>query len=86
MTQPTEYEQVTYNSPDGAQMENSTSGKIGFYGTAPIARQTLVAASTYLVTSNTTSTVGFTTLVDAQALVAQVSTITQVLKNLGLTA
>ena len=84
--QPTEYEQVTYNAPDGAQMGKTTSDKIAFYGSTPVAQLTLVAASTYLVTSNTTSTVGFTTLVDAQALVAQVSTITQVLKTLGLTA
>ena len=86
MAQPTEYEQVTYNAPDGAQMGRTTTDKIAFYGTTPIVQQTLSAASTYTVTSNTTSTVGFTTLADAQAIVAQVSSITQVLKNLGLTA
>lgn len=30
------YEQVTYNSPDGAQIGKSASEKIGFYGKVPV--------------------------------------------------
>jgi hypothetical protein len=30
------YEQVTYNSPDGALVGNSTTEKIGFYGKTPV--------------------------------------------------
>lgn len=30
------YEQITYNSPDGAQIGNSTTEKIAFYGSTPI--------------------------------------------------
>jgi len=30
------YEQVTYNSPDGALIGNSASEKIGFYGKVPV--------------------------------------------------
>ena len=41
MAQPTEYYQVGTNSPDGSQMGNSSSDKIGFYGTAPVAKQTI---------------------------------------------
>lgn len=39
--QPLEYEQAGYNAPDGLQMGKSTSEKLGFYGTAPIARPTI---------------------------------------------
>lgn len=39
MTQPTEYEQVTSNAPDGAQLGKSATEKIGFYGKAPVAQR-----------------------------------------------
>jgi len=84
--QPLQYEQVTYNSPDGAQMGLTATDKIAFYGSTPIVQQTIGAASTYNITSNTTSTVGFTTLAELSSFIAQVSSITNVLKNLGLTA
>ena len=35
MTIATSYEQVTYNSPDGAQMGQSASEKIAFWGGTP---------------------------------------------------
>jgi hypothetical protein len=44
MTQPTEYEQVTYNAPDGAQIGKSASEKIGFYGKAPVAQRAYSSA------------------------------------------
>jgi len=31
-----DYEQVTYNSPDGAMIGKSASEKIGFYGKVPV--------------------------------------------------
>jgi hypothetical protein len=85
MTQPTEYEQVTYNSPDGAQMGKTSTEKIGFYGATPQAIYTLVgAASTYNTTSLTTSTCGFSDMASLTSFIYQVSTITVALKNLGL--
>lgn len=39
MTQPTEYEQVSYNSPDGAQMGKATSDKVGFMGATPVSQR-----------------------------------------------
>jgi hypothetical protein len=36
MTIATSYEQVTYNSPDGAQMGKSATEKIAFYGSTPL--------------------------------------------------
>lgn len=38
MAQPTEYEQVTYNAPDGAQMGRTSTEKISFYGATPASR------------------------------------------------
>lgn len=44
MAQPTEYEQISYNSPDGAQLGKSASEKIGFYGKAPVAQRAYSSA------------------------------------------
>jgi hypothetical protein len=44
MTQPTEYEQVTYNSVEGAQICVTAADKVGFYGIAPIAQRAYSSA------------------------------------------
>ncbi len=44
MTQPTEYEQITYNSADGAQLGRAATDKIGFYGIAPVAQRAYSSA------------------------------------------
>jgi hypothetical protein len=36
------YEQVTYNSPDGALIGNSATEKIGFYGETPVVQGSAV--------------------------------------------
>lgn len=85
--QPLEYEQLSYNAPDGCQIGRVSTELIGFWGKTPTTIYTAVGpASTYAVTSNTTSTVGFTTLVDFTSMVLQVSTITQALRGYGLIA
>ena len=87
MAQPLEYEQATYNAPDGAQMGRTSTDLISFYGATPIARSTNptpAAASTYVTTTNTTAVFGFTTAAGVNELVSQVSTITVCLRNLGL--
>ena len=61
--QPLEYEQVTYNTSSGAQIHNASTYALGFYGKTPVTRYVGVgAASTYAVTSNTTSTQAITFL------------------------
>lgn len=40
MTQPTEYEQMTYNAPDGAQAGRASTERLGFWGATPISRRT----------------------------------------------
>lgn len=44
MTQPTEYEQITYNSPTGAQLGKNATEKIGFYGVVPVAQRAYSSA------------------------------------------
>lgn len=39
MTQPTEFEQVSYNSPDGAQFGKAASDKAGFFGATPVSQR-----------------------------------------------
>ncbi len=52
MTQPTEFEQVSYNSPDGAQFGKATSDKIGFLAATPVSqRASSVQATTNIATS-----------------------------------
>lgn len=83
--QPLQYEQMTYNAPDGAQAGLTSTDKIGFYGVTPVSQYVGVgAASTYTITSNTTSTVGLTTLADMSSMILQVSTITQAGRAMGL--
>lgn len=60
MAIPVSYEQVTYNSPDGAQMGQSATEKIAFYGATPLVQRassvqaaSVVSAQSYIsVTSN----------------------------------
>lgn len=48
------YEQVTYNSPDGAQIGKSASDKVALYGGVPVAQRaysSAVHATSALATS-----------------------------------
>lgn len=50
------YEQVTYNSPDGAMIGQSASEKVAFFGTTPITQRAAAAQATSIWgTSATTS-------------------------------
>ena len=40
MTIPTSFEQVTHNSPDGAQVGKGTGEKVAFYGSTPVVQPT----------------------------------------------
>ena len=85
MAQPLEYEQITYNGPDGAQAGRVSTELVGFWGATPVSRYVGVgAASTYDFTNLTSSTVGFRTAVDFTSFVLQVSTITQALRTCGI--
>ena len=91
MTQPTEYENLTYNAPDGAQMGKATTEKIAFYGSTPIVQPTTSSALVSTISSQSTSSgtgVGwsFPTKVDYENAVTAISTMQYALKQLGLTS
>lgn len=67
------YEQLTYNSPDGALMGNSATEKIGFYGTTPVVQRALAAQATSLL--STASSTAIDTLTKA-AIIEIMSTLT----------
>lgn len=73
-----DYEQVTYNSPAGAQIGSSASEKIGFYGATPVVQR--ATAATHTTTAVVTSA-SFGTLQ-----VAQIQEIQNTLIALGLWA
>lgn len=74
----TSYENVTYNSPDGAMIGASASEKIGFYGTTPVVQR---ATATTHTTTNVVTSASFGTLQ-----VAQIQEIMNTLAGLGLWA
>jgi hypothetical protein len=73
-----DYEQVTYNSPAGAQIGQSATEKVGFYGATPVVQR--ATASTH-TTTNVVTSASFGTLQ-----VAQVQEIMNTLAGLGLWA
>lgn len=77
MTIATSYEQVTYNSPDGAQIGVSATEKVAFYGAAPVAQRAnlIQAASVVSVSSNITI---------AASLTAWIVEVTGTLNALGI--
>lgn len=81
--QPLEYEQISYNSPDGAQFGKASTELISFLGATPSSASTIV--STFAITTASVSTAGifgFVTSTQANAISAAVSE----LKRKGLIA
>lgn len=61
MTIPTSFEQVTNNSPDGAQMGKSATEKAAFYGATPVAQPASASqAAVVQGSANTTATTAYT--------------------------
>ena len=86
MSQPLEYETLSYGAPDGT-MVNASTTNLGFYGKVPVAQDTIGTASTYVVHGQSTasaSTWGLNSAAAVSSLVHNLSTITVALKNLGL--
>lgn len=79
------YEQVTYNSTDGALIGNSSTEKIGFYGTTPIVQPSVTAIGTTTISQvGTTGKWAFATSTAALEFVARVRSIQDKLDLLGL--
>lgn len=49
--QPTEYEQVTSNAPDGAQVGKASTEKVGFFGATPVVQAAITAVGTTTATT-----------------------------------
>lgn len=56
MAQPTEYEQAGYNSPDGVQVGNASTEKVGFFGATPVVQQAITAVATTTATTTLNET------------------------------
>jgi hypothetical protein len=83
--QPLEYEQISYNAPDGSQWGRVSTEKLGMYGATPVSRYVgCGAASTYGTTTNTTAVFGFDSLAAVTSMILQVSTLTTALRNVGM--
>lgn len=78
------YEQVTYNSPDGAQIGQSATEKVGFFGVAPVVQPTNSAQAALTLTTATTSGFGFSTSAGFNAFIAQLENIRASLVLLGI--
>jgi hypothetical protein len=48
-----DYEQVTYNAPDGAQIGSSATEKVGFFGATPVVQVANVVDATDAATAIT---------------------------------
>ena len=87
MAQPLEYEQVTYNSPDGAQICKTSSDLVGFWGATPIVRGTSTVANISTTAfASTAGIYGFATSTEGLQVTAALSTIIVQLKAVGLLA
>ena len=87
MAQPLEYEQVTYNSPDGAQICKTSSDLVGFWGATPIVRGTSTVANISTTAfASTAGIYGFATSTEGLQVTAALSTIIVHLKAVGLLA
>jgi hypothetical protein len=71
-------------SPDGALIGASSSEKIGFYGAAPVTRQSVSAYTTTTASISTSTNWGYGTSTQADAINTQVVALTAALRNLGL--
>lgn len=84
MTIATSYEQVTYNSPDGAQIGRTTSDLVAFHGKTPVDQ---AAAITSVSTSAAVSVCGAFAFTSAQAngIITALNAVLAALNEKGLT-
>ena len=78
------YEQVTYNSPDGAQIGKAATEKIGFYGATPVVQASnITAPATTVAVSSGAWGWGST---QANAITTSLDAVITALKNVGIVA
>lgn len=81
----TSYENVTYNSPDGAMVAQSATEKLGFWGATPVVQRSSAAQTAIGTTTATTGggVFGFTTSTQFSAAIAQLEEIRAALVQYG---
>lgn len=89
MAQPTEYENLSYNAPDGSQWGRASTEKLSFYGATPVVRINVSTNDVSTVSSQSTSSgagigFGFVTLVEYTNMITAVSTMQAQMKLMGL--
>ena len=83
--QPLQYEQVTYNSPDGAQVGQTSTEKVAFWGTTPAAKLSNALTNISTTAFNSLSgTYGFNTSTEGLQVTAALSTLVLIAKALGI--
>lgn len=94
MPQPTEYEQISWNSADGEVIGRTSTDSLAFYGNTPVARPFTASTSNVSTTIGrstssaavTITTWGFQTQAEIDIMVTAVSTMQYTMKQLGLIA
>ena len=80
-----DYEQVTYNSPDGAMIGSSATEKVAFFGITPAAQRAAAAQASFTITIGTSQTSwGFASSDQFNAFVAQLREIQATLTAMGI--
>ena len=82
--QPVEYENVTYNVSTGALIVQSSTGKLGFFSTVPIARPAISSAISSTASVSTSGVYGLSTSTEMLQVVWAVSSMAAALKAFGL--
>ena len=80
-----DYEQVTYNSPAGAQIGSSSSEKVALHGSTPVDQYAAIADQSILCLGGT-SIMGFTTSASLSSFVETINSILAALREKGLIA
>ena len=94
MSQPLEFENLSYNAPGGAVFGETSTDKVGFYGVIPVARPQTASTNTVSTTlginvstnSVTVTTWGWASQVEMTNAVTAVSSMQSAMKSLGLIA
>ena len=81
-----DYEQVTYNSPDGAQICQSATEKVAFHGAAPVDQAAFVAEVSLGTYSIGSTAAGFSSTAQMSALFLNVETLRDLVIEKGLMA
>ncbi len=79
-----DYEQVTYNSPAGAQIGQSASEKVAFFGITPATQPTNSAQAALSLTTATSGGFGFVSSAAFNSFTAQLENIRASLVTLGI--